>query len=118
MSVEPAPISARHTPSSFSSARSVLSAAISARQAHRFGGTAQTYEGIARGGHIRDKSKIVTIIVSHVQYETPGRHYAICHTPVNRKAHLSNLLLTMAHKMGVRTERFADSNGTVSEVES
>ncbi len=52
------------------------------------------------------------------QLDTPGRHYAICHNPVNRKAHLSNLLLTMAQRMGVRTERFADSNGTVSEVES
>jgi hypothetical protein len=52
------------------------------------------------------------------QLDTPGKHYAICFNPVNRKACLSNLLLTMAQKMGVRTERFADSNGTVSEVES
>jgi hypothetical protein len=52
------------------------------------------------------------------QLDTPGKHYAICFNPVNRKSYLSNLLLTMAQKMGVRTERFADSNGTVSEVES
>jgi len=50
------------------------------------------------------------------ELDTPGKHYAICHRPVNAKAHLSNLLLTMAQKMGVRTETFADSNGTVSEV--
>jgi hypothetical protein len=48
--------------------------------------------------------------------DTPGKHYAICHSPVNSKAHLSNLLLTMAQKMDVPTERFADSNGTISEV--
>jgi elongation factor Tu len=56
--------------------KTTLSAAISARQAHLWGGEAQTYEGIARGGHVRDKSKIVTIIVSHLEYETANRHYA------------------------------------------
>jgi elongation factor Tu len=56
--------------------KTTLSAAISARQAHRFGGDAQTYEGIARGGHVRDKDKIVTINVSHIEYETAQRHYA------------------------------------------
>jgi len=48
--------------------------------------------------------------------DNPGKHYAICHTPVNSKAHLSNLLLTMAQKMDVPAEKFADSNGTISEV--
>ena len=46
----------------------------------------------------------------------PAKHYGICHNPVNGKAHLSNLLLTMAQKMGVETDKFADSNGTVSEI--
>ncbi|MFM8534817.1 MAG: DUF1552 domain-containing protein [Acidimicrobiia bacterium] len=50
------------------------------------------------------------------QLDTPARHYAICFNPVNPRAHLSNLLLTMAQKMDVRTERFADSNGVLSEV--
>ncbi len=50
------------------------------------------------------------------ELDTPGKHYAICHRPVNAKAHLSNLLLTMAQKMDVKTEKFADSNGTISEV--
>ena len=44
------------------------------------------------------------------------KHYAICHNPVNSKAHLSNVLLTMAQKMDVPAEKFADSNSTVSEV--
>jgi hypothetical protein len=48
--------------------------------------------------------------------DTPARHYAICHNPVNDRAQLSNLLLTMAQKMDVRTDRFADSNGVISEV--
>jgi len=47
-----------------------------------------------------------------------GRHYKICSRPVNEKGRLSNLLLTMAHRMGVESERFADSIGTVSEVEA
>jgi elongation factor Tu len=56
--------------------KTTLSAAISARQAYRFGGTAQTYEGIAKGGHVRDKDKILTIDVAHIEYETAQRHYA------------------------------------------
>jgi hypothetical protein len=48
----------------------------------------------------------------------PGKHYGICHNPVNNKAHLSNLLLTMAQKMGVETEKFGDSLETVSEVQA
>src|SRR5436853_4410545 len=56
--------------------KTTLTAAILARQAHRFGGTALSYEGIAKGGHVRDKSKVVTIIAAHVEYETAARHYA------------------------------------------
>jgi hypothetical protein len=44
------------------------------------------------------------------------KHPGIYHNPVNGKARLSNLLLTMAQKMDVKTEKFADSSGTVSEV--
>ena len=46
------------------------------------------------------------------------KHPGVFHRPVNEKARLSNLLLTMAHKMGVPTETFADAQGTVSEVAS
>lgn len=56
--------------------KTTLSAAISARQAHRFGGDALSYEGIARGGTVRSKDKIVTIIAAHLEYETVNRHYA------------------------------------------
>ncbi len=56
--------------------KTTLSAALSARQAHRYGGTALGYEGIAKGGKVRDASKIVTITIAHVQFETATRHYA------------------------------------------
>jgi elongation factor Tu len=56
--------------------KTTLTAAISARQAHRFGGAARAYEDIARGGVPHGKSKILTVIVSHVEYETAKRHYA------------------------------------------
>ena len=34
------------------------------------------YAEIAKGGTVRDDSKIVTIAVAHVEYETENRHYA------------------------------------------
>jgi elongation factor Tu len=34
------------------------------------------YADIAKGGIVRDETKTVTIAVSHVEYETQGRHYA------------------------------------------
>ncbi|MBK8001632.1 MAG: DUF1552 domain-containing protein [Verrucomicrobia bacterium] len=43
-------------------------------------------------------------------------HYGLCHKPVNDKAHLSNLLLTMLQKMEVNAEKFVDSLGPVSEI--
>lgn len=53
---------------------------------------------------------------SGYQLEKPGEHYALCSRPANSDAHMSNLLLTMAQKMDVRAEKFADSNAGVSEV--
>jgi len=35
-----------------------------------------TYADIAKGGIVRDETKTVTIAVSHVEYESPNRHYA------------------------------------------
>ena len=35
-----------------------------------------TYADIAKGGIVRDETKTVTIAVSHVEYESPLRHYA------------------------------------------
>lgn len=44
------------------------------------------------------------------QLDNPGHHYRLCGRPANPKAHLSNLLLSMAQRMGVETETFGDSN--------
>ena len=41
-------------------------------------------------------------------------HYQICSRPVNADAHMSNLLLLMAQRMGVETDRFGDSNKVVT----
>ena len=38
--------------------------------------TAKSYAEIAKGGAVRDASKILTIQVAHVEYETDNRHYA------------------------------------------
>ena len=36
----------------------------------------KSYADIAKGGTVRDDSKIVTIAVAHVEYESENRHYA------------------------------------------
>jgi len=37
---------------------------------------ARDYADIAKGGTVRDETKVVTISVAHVEYETDNRHYA------------------------------------------
>ena len=71
--------------------------------------------GLKHGRHV-DYNAVGRPEGYRYELDTPGRHYAICHRPVNPQARLANLLLTMAQKMDVRTERFADSTGIVSEV--
>ena len=51
--------------------KTTLTAAISKIQ-----GSAKSYADIAKGGTVRDSSKIVTIAISHIEYETDKRHYA------------------------------------------
>jgi hypothetical protein len=43
---------------------------------------------------------------------TPA-HYQLCSRPANTDAHMSNLLLLMAQRMGVETDKFADSNKVI-----
>ncbi len=57
--------------------KTTLTAAILTRQAvknkiEKF----KSYSEIAKGGIVRDENKTVTIAVSHVEYESPNRHYA------------------------------------------
>src|ERR1700759_2886019 len=56
--------------------KTTLTAAITKVMADTFGGAAVSYADIAKGGTVRDASKIVTISVSHVEYESAKRHYA------------------------------------------
>ena len=46
--------------------------------------------------------------------DKPGDHYRLCSRPANTDAHMSNLLLLMAQKMGVENDRFGDSNKVIS----
>jgi elongation factor Tu len=56
--------------------KTTLTAAILAVQAHKGLAEIKSYRDIAKGGTVRDENKTVTIITSHVQYETERRHYA------------------------------------------
>lgn len=87
-------------------------------------------------GHSHGNANLPTILAGgkslglkhgqHIDYNLPvlkqydlanaAGHYGVCSRPVNSNAHLTNLLLTMLHKMEVNTEKFADSLGPVSEV--
>jgi elongation factor Tu len=56
--------------------KTTTTAAITMVASKKYGGKPVSYADIAKGGTVRDDSKIVTIAVSHVEYETPNRHYA------------------------------------------
>jgi elongation factor Tu len=57
--------------------KTTLTAALSARSAHLFPSTveAKRYADIAKGGTVRDATKVVTIVASHVRYESAARQY-------------------------------------------
>ena len=56
--------------------KTTLTSAILRVQAQRDLATYKSYDEIAKGGIVRDKNKTVTVIASHVEYETDGRNYA------------------------------------------
>ncbi|MCG8525684.1 MAG: elongation factor Tu [Opitutales bacterium] len=56
--------------------KTTLTASILAVQASKGLAEEKKYADIAKGGTVRDASKIVTIAVSHVEYESETRHYA------------------------------------------
>jgi len=56
--------------------KTTTTTAILAVQASKGLAEVKSYADIAKGGTVRDASKIVTISVAHVEYETPKRHYA------------------------------------------
>ncbi|MFH1199279.1 MAG: elongation factor Tu [Candidatus Omnitrophota bacterium] len=56
--------------------KTTLTAAITAVSAKLGKAVARDYADIAKGGTVRDETKVVTISVAHVEYETDNRHYA------------------------------------------
>ena len=56
--------------------KTTLTAAILAVQARKGLARPRSYQDISRGGNVRDATKTVTIVTSHVEYETERRHYA------------------------------------------
>jgi elongation factor Tu len=56
--------------------KTTLTAAIVAVQARKGLARSKSYQEISKGGTVRDANKTVTIVASHVAYETARRHYA------------------------------------------
>src|SRR6195952_3999539 len=56
--------------------KTTLTTAILSVQARKGLAEIKSYADIAKGGTVRDASKIVTISVAHVEYESDKRHYA------------------------------------------
>jgi len=56
--------------------KTCLTSAITIVLSKRGKSIAKTYAEIAKGGAVRDKNKILTIAVAHVEYESDSRHYA------------------------------------------
>jgi len=56
--------------------KTTLTSAITRVLAKKGQATVRTYADIAKGGVFRDESKILTVNIAHVEYETDARHYA------------------------------------------
>ena len=61
--------------------KTTLTASILATQARDGLANPKAYSDIAKGGTVRDDSKIVTISLAHVEYESDERHYAHVDAP-------------------------------------
>ncbi len=61
--------------------KTTLTTAILAVQAKDGLATIKAYSDIAKGGTVRDATKVVTISLAHVEYESNARHYAHIDAP-------------------------------------
>ncbi|HOX37475.1 MAG TPA: elongation factor Tu [Candidatus Brocadiia bacterium] len=79
--------------------KTTLTAAITYRMAHKGLASIHEYADIAKGGTVRDSSKIVTIAVAHVEYSTDTRHYAHIDCP-GHQDYIKNMIIGAAQMDG------------------
>ena len=79
--------------------KSTLTAAIVQVQSKKGMATPISYAAITKGGTVRDDTKTVTIAVSHVEYESPKRHYAHVDCP-GHADYIKNMITGAAHMDG------------------
>jgi len=79
--------------------KTTLTAALLAVQAHKGLAKRMDYHAIAKGGTRRDDTKTVTIIASHVEYETETRHYVHIDCP-GRADYVKNMIAGAAQMDG------------------
>lgn len=72
--------------------------------------------GLRHGSHIDFNAAGNPQFTYELDNERSQRLGGICRVPLNPRAPHSNLLLTMAQKMGVRIDRFNNSTGTIADV--
>ena len=79
--------------------KTTLTAAILRVQSEKGLATYESYQNIAKGGIVRDKSKTVTILASHVKYETDVREYAHIDCP-GHADYIKNMISSAAQMDG------------------
>ena len=88
--------------------KTTLTAALVAVQAEKGLAPPISYKDIAKGGTERDETKTVTIAVSHVEYESEGRHYAHIDCP-GHADYVKNMITGAAQMDGAILVVAADS---------
>ena len=71
--------------------------------------------GLKHGSHLDFNREAVTFdgYALDADGALTSKHYHLCSRPANTDAHMSNLLLLMAQKMGVEIDQFGDSNKVI-----
>jgi elongation factor Tu len=93
--------------------KTTLTAAIVAVQARKGLARPRSYQEISKGGTVRDPSKTVTIVTSHVEYETERRHYA--HVDCPGHADYIKNMITGAAQMDVAVLLVSAADGPMPQ---